>query len=238
MVAQLWEVLKIVSPAANSRADRRLPRLRKCSRSRCLFGPELGSHSTVPRQNQKSKGFMVKRGLLGPEQVKRLAPASQQWQKNVGEPRPPGIAKNSTTTEASSGKAVPSWPRAYDMDSAVAAAAVESAGEVQPPGIAKRNAVAEREFAKSSGGVGPSWSTFLVQSTRQRRRSSRRKVCWESSASFDWKSSVPRQSRNSQRVAAELDCRRCSSSKVCWWTSVLKGREVQRHLRIRVRTRR
>ena len=35
---------------------------------------------------------------------------------------------------------------------------MKPAGEARHPGITKRSAVAEREFAKSSGGVGPSWS--------------------------------------------------------------------------------
>ena len=66
--------------------------LSKCPRSRCLLGPEqttqpaptlqrlgkllvelclLGSHSTVPRQDQKSKGVLLKPDLLGPEQMTR-----------------------------------------------------------------------------------------------------------------------------------------------------------------------
>ena len=62
--------------------------------------------------------------------------------KTIGEARPLGIAKNSTTTEAPSGEAVPSWPEA---DGTTSADDTESA-------------VTERELAKSSGGVGPSWS--------------------------------------------------------------------------------
>ena len=51
--------------------------------------------------------------------------------KSVGESRLPGIAKNSTTTEVSSGEAGPSWRRACDMDNAVVTAAVKSAGEAR-----------------------------------------------------------------------------------------------------------
>ena len=41
----------------------------------------LGSHNAVPRQNPKSKGLLVKLGLLGPEQRTRPAPAIKQLQK-------------------------------------------------------------------------------------------------------------------------------------------------------------
>ena len=44
--------------------------------------------------------------------------------KTVGEPRPPGIAKNSATTEASSGEAGPSWTEADGTTSADDAAPV------------------------------------------------------------------------------------------------------------------
>ena len=76
--------------------------------------------------------------------------------KTVGEPRPPGIAKNSATTEASSGEAGPSWTEADGTTSADDTAPVKSAGEARPPGIAKCSAVTERELAKSFGGVGSS----------------------------------------------------------------------------------
>ena len=41
----------------------------------------VGSHSTVPRQIQKSKGRVVKPGVRGSEQMTRPAPALQQWRK-------------------------------------------------------------------------------------------------------------------------------------------------------------
>ena len=55
----------------------------------------LGSHSTAPRQNHKSKGLLVTTSAG----VTTVA-------ITVGKSRLPGIAKHSTTAEASSGEAV------------------------------------------------------------------------------------------------------------------------------------
>ena len=109
--------------------------------------------------------------------------------KTVGEPRPPGIAKNSTTTETSSGEAGRSWPRA-NGDSTAATAAVKSAGEPRPPGLAKHSATTERELVEISDEAGPSWS-----------------IAHGSAAAAGLPASpsrVPRQSLSSWRVAAEL----------------------------------
>ena len=57
----------------------------------------LGSHSTVPRDNPKSKGLLVKLGLLSPEQTTRRA-GGTTVAKAVGEDRSPGTAKRSALT--------------------------------------------------------------------------------------------------------------------------------------------
>ena len=90
---------------------------------------------------------MVKPGLLGPKQVKRPAPALQQWQKLLV----------SLGLLGSVG-AEPSWPRANGTGSAAATAAVKSAGDARPPGIVKQSATKKPELAESSGGAGPPWS--------------------------------------------------------------------------------
>ena len=65
----------------------------------------LGSHSTVQRQNPKSKSLLVKLGLLGLEQ------GAQAVAMLAGEARHPRIAKHSATTKIelaeSSGEAGP-----------------------------------------------------------------------------------------------------------------------------------
>ena len=75
---------------------------------------------------------------------------------------PPGVGKQSATTESdiakSSDEAGPSWPKARARDGVAATAAVKLFGEARPPGIAKHSAVSERELAEGSDGVGPSWS--------------------------------------------------------------------------------
>ena len=75
--------------------------------------------------------------------------------------RPPGIAKQSATTESdiavSIGVAGTSWPRANHVDSAAVTAAVKSGGKARHPGIAKQCATTKPELAESSGGAGPSW---------------------------------------------------------------------------------
>ena len=80
----------------------------------------------------------------------------------AGGARPPGIAKESATTEsdiaASSDEAGPFWPKASGRDGVAATAAVKSFGEARPPGIAKHSATKERELAEGSDEVGPSWS--------------------------------------------------------------------------------
>ena len=75
----------------------------------------LRSQRTVRRQNLKSKGLLVKLGLLGPEQREHPVPLLQQAAVPAGEALPPGIAEQSTTTESeraeTSGEAGPSWSR-------------------------------------------------------------------------------------------------------------------------------
>ena len=56
------------------------------------------------------------------------------------------------------GEAGPSWPRAKDVDSASATAAIKPAWEARPPGIAEQSATTELELAESSDEAGPSWS--------------------------------------------------------------------------------
>ena len=69
--------------------------------------------------------------------------------ETVGEARPPGIAENSATTEAS-GEAVPSglWTSADDT------AGFKSVGKARPPGNAKQSATTEPELVESCGGAG------------------------------------------------------------------------------------
>ena len=152
--------------------------LSKYPRSRCLLGPE---QTTQPAPTlQRLRKLLVELGLFGIAQYSTTTEsevegfcgeAGSSWPgaddttgagvatvaTTVGESRPQGIAKNSTTTEVSSVEAEPSWPRAYEMDSAVAAAAVKSAGDAQSLGIAKQSATAEPELrvAAELGLLGP-----------------------------------------------------------------------------------
>ena len=97
MVAQLKEVLEVVSQVESSGELSSTPSTTS-PRSCCLFWPRADDATSadgtavarpagevrprgVPRQNQKSKGPVVKPGLPGPEQMTRPAPALQQWQK-------------------------------------------------------------------------------------------------------------------------------------------------------------
>ena len=123
MMARLKEFPKMMSQKESSGELSSRSSVSSLQRSRRLLVKLglLGSQSRVPRQNHKSKGLLVKLGLLG-------------------------SAQHSTTAEAASGEAGPSWHRAYDMDSAVGSAAVKLAGKARPP---------EPELAKSSDEIGP-----------------------------------------------------------------------------------
>ena len=81
--------------------------------------------------------------------------------KSAGEARPPGIAKQSATTEPelaeSADDAGPSWSRA-NGNSAAATAAVESSGTALSTRIAKQSSTTVPELAESSDESGPSWS--------------------------------------------------------------------------------
>ena len=89
----------------------------------------------------------MKLGVLGPEQMATVPPATAAV-KSVGEARPPGVAKQSATTEpelvGSCGGAGPSWSRAYG-NSAADAAAVKSAGETRSSRIVKYSVTSESE---------------------------------------------------------------------------------------------
>ena len=69
--------------------------------------------------------------------------------------RHPEVAKRTATTKPklaeSFGEAGPSWPRANDVDSAAATAAIKSAGIARPLGIVKQCATTKPELAGSSG---------------------------------------------------------------------------------------
>ena len=105
-------------------------------------------------------------------------------EKRVGEDRPPGIAKQNSSTESelavssgearhpdiarhsarteseltgSSGGAGPPWSRADGMTSGAATAVAKSADEAWPPGIAMHSATTETAPAEAKGGAGPPW---------------------------------------------------------------------------------
>ena len=81
------------------------------------------------------KGVLVKLGLLGPEQTDDTAADVTAVARPAGEAGPPGIVKQSATTEPelaeSSDGVGSSWSRAKGMNSAAAAAALKSAGEAR-----------------------------------------------------------------------------------------------------------
>ena len=147
---------EVASLASQERVQQRLP-----------LGLRAADGGSVVGSAEDSVSSGIQRRTV--EQIVGLLVATGA--KTVGEARPLGIAKNSTTTEASSGEEGLSWPGAHDIDSAVAAAAVKSAGEARPP-LESQSTVQQQQGVWVLG-CRSLLLTFL--SKRKRTRRSRRR---------------------------------------------------------------
>ena len=134
-----------------------------------------------------------------------------------------------------------SWPSADDATSADVGAVARSAGEVRLRGIAEQSATTASEVEGSCGEVGLSWPRASGNSAT---------AAATAAVKSAWKARPPRTAKQSATTEPEL-VERCGRVAPSWSRangdsaaddaavkSVPMDREVQRHLRIRVRTRR
>ena len=123
------------------------------SRPAGVARPLLGSHRTVPRQNLKLKGLLVKLGLLGPGADDTTSADGSTVAKAFGAAQPPGTAVHGVSTAfelaVSSGEAGSARPRGKDTTNADVTAVSRPAGEARP--LLGSHRTVPRQNLKSKG---------------------------------------------------------------------------------------